>query len=275
MILLDDLYIKFIDVIYKRTGLYYEPAKKYFVQKRLEKRIEELELESFKEYYQLIKFSSDQSEFNQLINDLTVNETYFFRDFPQLENFAEEVLVQYIKYKEAKKDYKLKIWSAACSTGEEPYTLSIILMEMLEEYDKWDIQILATDINTEVLATAQRGIYDSRSVRDVPEEYLGKYFTSRNGKNLINLNVRKSVVFKQLNLMESQEMRNITGYDFIFCRNCLIYFDDDSRKKVIEGMYNSLNSCGYIFLGHSESIGRISSAFNVQRIGKTIVYSKP
>ncbi len=275
MILLDDLYVKFIDVIYKRTGLYYEPAKKYFVQKRLEKRVEELELESFKEYYQLIKFSSDQSEFNQLINDLTVNETYFFRDFPQLENFAEEILVQYIKYKEAKNDYKLKIWSAACSTGEEPYTLSIILMEMLEKYDKWDIQILATDINTEVLATAKRGIYDNRSVRDVPEEYLGRYFTSRNGKHLINLNVRKSVAFKQLNLMESQEMRNIIGCDFIFCRNCLIYFDDDSRKRVIESMYNSLKSCGYIFLGHSESIGRISSAFNVQRIGKTIVYSKP
>ncbi len=275
MILMDDLYGKFTDVIYKRTGLYYELAKKYFVQKRLEKRIEELGMESFKEYYQLIKFSADQSEFDKLVNDLTVNETYFFRDFPQLENFAEEVLPEYIKYKETKNNYKLKIWSAACSSGEEPYTLSIILMEMLEDYEKWDIQIIATDINTEVMAMAQRGIYDSRSIRDVPEEYLSKYFTSRNGKHQINLNVRKSVTFRRVNLMDSQDVRNITECDFIFCRNCLIYFDDDSRKKVVESMYNSLSSCGYIFLGHSESIGRISSAFKVQRIGKTIVYSKP
>lgn len=273
MILTDELYDKFVKLIYKKTGLHYEYNKKYFVQKRIEKRAELLEMSGLSEYFVMLKFAEDSQEFDQLVNDLTVNETYFFRDFPQLRNFAEDVLPIFEKQNEGRK--KIKIWSAACSTGEEPYTLSIILQEMLDRYDKWEVQIIASDINTEVLQYARMGIYDSRSVKDVPPEYLEKYFTRRHDKYLINLNVRKPVTFKRINLMDDEDMSNISGCDYIFCRNCLIYFNDESRKEVLANFYKSLNPGGFIFLGHSESVGRISSAYKVQRIGDTIVYSRP
>ncbi|MCR4434454.1 MAG: protein-glutamate O-methyltransferase CheR [Clostridiales bacterium] len=273
MVLTDELFDKFTKLIYKKTGIYYEYNKKYYVQKRLEKRAELLEMESLNEYFIMLKFAEDSTEFDRLINDLTVNETYFFRDFPQLRNFAEDVLPIFERENESRK--KIKIWCAACSTGEEPYTLSIILQEMLENYEKWEIQILASDINTEVLQYAKIGLYESRTLKDVPPEYLEKYFTRRHDKYLINLNVRKPVTFKRINLMDENEMGSINGCDFIFCRNCLIYFNDESRRSVLSSFYKSLNPGGFIFLGHSESVGRISSAYRVQRIGDTIVYSRP
>lgn len=275
MILSDSLYIKFTDLIYRRTGLYYELTKRYFVEKRIESRIVELGFEDYKEYYNLIKFSLDEVEFNKLINELTVNETYFFRDFPQLQNFAEEVLPLLVKEKEKKGDYNLNIWSAACSRGDEPYTLSIILNEMLDEPEKWNIKITATDINDEVLDYAKKGLYDTRSVKDVPPEYLNKYFVRRNDKYLVNLKIRKPLKFERLNFLDLKKMRKMANYDVIFCRNALIYFNDQSRKTVIDSFYYTLNEGGYIFLGHSESIARISSAFKAQRIGNAIVYSKP
>ena len=273
MILSDGLFDKFIKLIYKKTGLYYESNKKYFVQKRIEKRAELLEMETLNEYFMMLKFSKDSSEFYRLINDLTVNETYFFRDFPQLRNFAEDVLPVFAKKQEGRK--KIKIWCAACSTGEEPYTMFIILQEMLDKPEEWDIQILASDINTEVLKSARVGLYESRAVKDVPPEYLEKYFTNRKDKYLISINARKSVSFKQINLMNENEIGDINGCDFIFCRNCLIYFNDESRRSVLSSFYKSLNIGGFLFLGHSESVGRISSAYKAQRIGDTTVYSRP
>jgi chemotaxis protein methyltransferase CheR len=273
MILSDELFDKFIKLIYKQTGLHYEYNKKYFVQKRIEKRAELHEMETLNEYFMMLKFAKDSSEFYRLINDLTVNETYFFRDFPQLRNFAEDVLPVFVKKQEGRK--KIKIWCAACSTGEEPYTLFIILQEMLDKPEEWDIQILASDINTEVLQSSRVGLYESRSVKDVPPEYLEKYFTKRKDKYLISLNARKSVSFKQINLMNENEIGDINGCDFIFCRNCLIYFNDESRKSVLSNFYESLNIGGFLFLGHSESVGRISSAYKAQRIGDTTVYSRP
>ena len=177
MILTDELYDKFIKLIYKKTGMYYEYNKKYYVQKRVERRAEFLEMDDLNDYYMMLKFTDDESEFDKLINELTVNETYFFRDFPQLRNFAEDVLPICAREKGARK--KIRIWSAACSTGEEPYTLSIILQEMLEDPEEWEIEIIASDINTEVLKSAKIGVYESRAVKDVPPEYLEKYFTKK------------------------------------------------------------------------------------------------
>ncbi|MBC7961032.1 MAG: protein-glutamate O-methyltransferase CheR [Vallitaleaceae bacterium] len=273
MILTDDLFDKYVKLIYKKTGLYYENNKKYFVEKRIENRAVLFQMDSLNEYYMYLKFESDTTEFYKLINDLTVNETYFFRDFPQLRNFAEDVLPIVAKGKEDRK--KLKIWCAACSTGEEPYTLSIILREMLEKPEEWDLQIIASDINTEVLQSAKIGLYDKRAVKDVPPEYLERYFTKSHDQYLINLNIRKSVTFKRINLMDEKDRSSINGCDFIFCRNCLIYFDDESRKSVVTSFYESLNPEGFLFLGHSESVGRISSAYKVKRMGDTIVYFRP
>jgi len=274
MTLTVELYQQFVELIYKRTGIWFESNKRYYVDKRLDERIAELGLENHREYYQLLKFSNNLREMQLLINRLTVNETYFFRDFPQLQGFAEEVLLQVVKAKVASGNRNIKVWSAGCSTGEEPYTLAIILLEMLPEPEKWTIEILATDINTKVLETARKGYYTSRSIKDVPLEYLERYFIERQDMYLLNKQIRNMVDFKVLNLVEQQEMEKQFEYDFIFCRNVLIYFDTISRLKVLDSFYQSLKSGGFIYLGHSESVSRITNSFKMKRIGSNMAYYK-
>jgi len=273
IILSNELYDKFVKMIYKETGLFFEDNKKYYVQKRIEKRAQTHGIDDLNDYYLMVKYAEDTSEFYKLINELTINETYFFRDFPQLRNFAEDILPVFEKENNAKKN--IKIWCAACSTGEEAYTLAIILLEMLDNPSDWQIQILATDINSDVLKKAKIGLYDRRAVRDVPLVYLDKYFTKQSDKYQISQDVKKYITYREVNLMDETAMNNINGCDFIFCRNCLIYFDDESRKNVVSKFYNSLKPGGYLFLGPSESVGRISSAYKVSRMGDTIVYSRP
>lgn len=275
MTLTPELYQRFVDLIYQKTGIWFETNKRYFIDKRLDERIAQLGLENYREYYQLLKFSTDPTELQQLVNRLTINETYFFRDFPQLQGFAEEVLLQIVKDKVKTGDRHIKLWSAGCSTGEEPYTLAIILLEMLPEPEKWTIEILASDINTRVLDIARKGYYNSRSVKDVPLEYLERYFTPRLEMLLLHNKVRRMVTFKVINLMEEREMKAQINYDFIFCRNVLIYFSPESRLSVLDRYYRSLKRGGYIYLGHSESVARITDAFRMERIGSSIVYCKP
>lgn len=275
MTLTPELYQRFVDLIYKKTGIWFESTKRYFVDKRLDERITELGLEDYREYYQLLKFSVEQTEMQQLINRLTINETYFFRDFPQLQGFAEDVLLQMVKEKIKAGDKRIRLWSAGCSTGEEPYTLAIILLEMLPEPDQWTIEIMASDINTRVLDFARKGFYNSRSIKDVPMEYLARYFIQRFETYILNTKIRNMVTFKTINLVEEQDMKIQANYDLIFCRNVLIYFDTESRLRVLKRFYRSLRRDGYIYLGHSESVTRITDSFKVKRIGSTIAYYKP
>jgi chemotaxis protein methyltransferase CheR len=275
MTLTPELYQRFVDLIYKKTGIWFETRKRYFVVKRLDERIAELGLEDYNEYYKLLKFSIEQTEMQQLINRLTINETYFFRDFPQLQGFAEDVLLQMVKEKITAGNKRIRLWSAGCSTGEEPYTLAIILLEMLPDPDQWTIEIMASDINTRVLDIARKGFYNSRSIKDVPLEYLKRYFTQRFDTHILNIKIRNMVTFKIINLMKDREMEAQANYDLIFCRNVLIYFDTDSRLSVLNRFYQSLRSEGYIYLGHSESVARITDSFKAKRIGSTIAYYKP
>jgi chemotaxis protein methyltransferase CheR len=275
MTLTPELYQRFIDLVYKKTGIMFEENKRYFVERRLNDRIEQLEIESFRDYFFTLKYSNDETELQEIINRLTINETYFFRDFPQLQGFAESILPEMIKSKEAAGQRTLKIWSAGCATGEEPYTLAIILMEMIPDFEKWRIQILGTDINTRVLDMARKGLYNSRSIKDVPHDYLERYFTKRGLMYSMNLNVKGMVNYQLLNLSDQSKFKEHYDFDFVFCRNVLIYFDTLSRFKVLDSFYNSLRSGGIIYLGHSESVGRITEAFKMKRIQDNIYYYKP
>lgn len=276
MVLTPDLYSRFTDFIHKKTGILFEGHKQYYVEKRLLERMESLGIESFREYLQLLKYSNDYEELLNLMNLLTVNETYFFRDFPQMLSFAEDVLPEVAKEKMSIGLKRIKVWSAGCSTGEEPYTLGIILLEMLPDSKDWEIEIAATDINTHVLDAARLGYYNNRSVKDVPPEYLEKYFTWRRDRYLINLSVKNLVTFKFLNFNDLNTRKDeFFNFDFIFCRNVLIYFSAEARLRVLEHFYQSLRSGGYIFLGHSESVSRITDAFRMKRINGNIVYYKP
>jgi len=264
------------DMVYKETGMMFEDRKRLFVQARIARRLAAVDCETPRDYYRYLRYQdASGEELQHLVETLTTNETYFFREYPQLECFANEALPAISDAKAAKNDYKLKLWSAACSTGDEPYTLAIILRACLEEFHKWQIEILATDIDTNVLAAAQRGIYSERAVKDVPAVYLGEYFRSRLSKYHVTDEIKDMVSFSQVNLLDRRAMRCQRGYDFIFCRNVLIYFDDAARRKVLSSFYDALVPGGFIFLGHSESVGRISAAFEMVSLGGYITYRRP
>jgi len=269
-------FIKFKKLIYERAGIHFEDRKITFVKRRILERMEILKINKVTDYYKLLRFADkDRKEFQNLINILTTNETYFFREFYQLEVFG-EVLLPEIEEKRGKEGvYKIKIWSAGCSSGEEPYTIAIILKEILDDYKIWDIEILATDIDENVLNKANKGIYSKRSIKDVPPSYLEKYFIKIGEDYKVKDEIKKMVTFEKLNLFDTPAMIRKKEYDFIFCRNVLIYFNDESRKKVVNLFYNSLNYNGYIFLGHSESMSRITTVFKMRKVRDTIVYFKP
>ncbi len=271
-----DEFDRLADMIYRRIGIRFEPKKIYFINHRIFQRMQVMGFNSAAEYIRYLKFSDLQGhEFQNLVNQITINETYFFRDFPQLESFADICLPEVVKQKITLNDNSLRIWSAGCSTGEEPYSIAIILHEILEDVSDWKIEIIASDIDEKVLIKAQAGVYEKRSIMDTPETYLKTYFNILPKQRFeVKSMVKSMVKFIKLNLQNRDEMRVIINCDFIFCRNVLIYFDDISRRQVVDHFYTSLKTSGYIFLGSSESLGRITTAFKLQRSGKFLVYCK-
>lgn len=271
-----EYFIKLRNLIYERTGISYEENKIYYVKKRLQQRMQAGGFEDIEEYIKYLKlFDGNGREFQELINLLTVNETYFFREFNQLQLFAEDCLDEVVEAKRRTGGSTIKILCAGCSTGEEAYTLAIIVREMLEDFRRWSVLIKAIDIDENVLARARKGIYDSRSVKDVPPAYLKRYFAQpQSGEYVIRPEAKELVLFEHHNLMDRRALRNEEGYDFVFCRNVLIYFDEVSRKQVVDRFYSLMNPGGFIFLGHSESLSRISSAFKIRRINEHLVYQR-
>jgi chemotaxis protein methyltransferase CheR len=264
------------DEVYRKLGLYFEDSKVYFIQKRIEKRMETLAVASFADYGFLLRFGDKEGkEMQALANLITTNETYMFREFEQLQAFADHCLPMILKPREAANDRTLRIWSAGCSSGEEPYTLAIILKEVMHDFRSWDIKIKATDIDQVRLEMARRAVYEERSVHEIPPEYFDRHITRLPaGYFAVKPETAKLVELEHLNLNDRLAMRNMRQFDFIFCRNVLIYFDDASRKAVVDQFYNALKPGGFIFLGHSESIGRISTAFKLLRLGQHLVYRK-
>lgn len=268
-----DEFIKIRDFVFERTGLFFEDKKLFFIKKRLSSRMGAIDVSTPIEYLRFLKFCDpNHTEFLRFISLITTNETYFFREFEQLACFAEKCIDEVIANKQGSLK-QLKIGCFACSTGEEAYTLSIILNEMLD--NGWAYKIDASDIDHTVLAHAKSGIYSDRSIKEVPSEYYSKYFTLISKGHRVSQTIRKSVSFRFLNMMDKESMRSLNNYDFIFCRNVLIYFNDASRRMVVDYLFNALNPGGFIFLGHSESIGRITTKFRLRRFENDLVYQKP
>jgi len=262
----------FQSFINRKTGIFFDEKKKYFLESRISSRLEECGLEDPEEYFYLI--NQDPEELSAFVSSITISETYFFRDYPQLKMFAEEILPSVCEEKRKKGVKSLRVWSAGCSTGEEPYTIAIILLEMLEDFNSWTVDILGTDINIKSLRKCKEAVYSPRSVKDVPFEYKRKYFISSDTRYVLKPEVKMLVRFDYLNLNDRIKMQSMRGFDFIFCRNVLIYFDTETSKKVISYFYDALNKGGYIFLGSSESISRLSSAFKLVRFKGGLAYMK-
>jgi chemotaxis protein methyltransferase CheR len=262
-------------LVYQKLGLHFDENKIYFIKKRVEKRMQELGIHDPVRYLYLLGYADpDGAEMQKLANLVTTNETYMFREFEQLQGFADHCLPEVLSGKQAMGNRKLRIWSAGCSSGEEPYTLAIIVREVFPQIQQWDFQIIATDIDENMLERTRNALYDERSVREVPLEYQARHLIPVGIRYRIHPNTAAPVRIKHVNLHDRIAMRGFREFDFIFCRNVLIYFDELSRRNVVDHFYNALNPGGYVFLGHSESMGRISPAFKLKRMEDHLVYVK-
>jgi len=269
----EDVFRLIRDIIKDYCGLYFDDSSRYLIEKRLSRRVKNHHLNDFRDYYRFIRYDKNtEQELSAIMDILTVNETYFFREQNQLKAFSEEILEELKGINKPRRT--LRIWSAGCSTGEEPYTISMLINEK-GNFNGWDIEICGSDINQRVLQTARKGIYKKNSFRTTEPYYIKKYFTEDDGAFQINDDVKKHVNFSYLNLLDPFKTRFLGNMDVIFCRNVLIYFDNASRRRVIENFYNRLVDGGYLLLGHAESLINISTAFNLKHLKNDMVYQKP
>jgi chemotaxis protein methyltransferase CheR len=271
----DASFMRLRDVIYKKSGIYYTESKKYLLEGRIAKRLQERSLKTYDQYIDYMESPKAKNEIHQLFEAVTINETYFFRAESQFEAFEKIIVPEIMKNKSKIRNNIFRVWSAASSTGEEAYTLAILFLEKLRPmFPGLQFQILASDINNAVLDNARKGVYKEYAIRNVPKHLLLKYFRQSGDKYILNDEVKKLVKFMNINLYDEQAMRMITACDIIFCCNVLIYFDAASKQQVISHLYNSLNKGGYLFIGYSESLHGISKAFKLIHLPKAMAYKK-
>ena len=268
----DDIFHLFRDIIYKHCGVVLDESSKTFVENRLQRSVLRRKFDNFRDYYYFLKYDRKKDEeLSNVIDLLTIHETYFFREEQQLKTFSDEVLPEVFKAKSQEKS--LRIWSAGCSTGEEPYTISIIINEK-KEFKNWNVEIIGTDVSQRVLQSARRGLYQSTAFRVIDPRYISMYFHKEEDGYKINDDVKKNVVFLNLNVMDENKMALINSVDIIFCRNMIIYFDQDGKRNVINSFYRKLKVGGYLLLGHSESLINISTAFALRHFKYDMLYQK-
>ncbi|MCL2701434.1 MAG: protein-glutamate O-methyltransferase CheR [Phycisphaerae bacterium] len=245
-------------------GIDLHDGKRELVKARLAKRIRLLGLTTFDEYIQVIRDDSSGNELTSMLDSLSTNLTFFFRETAHFEYLRTVAIPRLIEHR--RPQGKLRLWSAGCSTGEEPYSLAMLLAEHFPELRSWDVRILATDLSTRVLAQAREGMYDASRVGQVPAALAQKYFTPNDddGQTFrVCDEVRSKVTFARLNLMERWPMKG--PFDFIFCRNVMIYFDKPTQETLVRNFYDLLAPGCLLMIGHSESLTGIAQAFQYVR----------
>ena len=269
-------FIQLRDFIYEKSGIYIAENRKYLIENRLNNRIKDLNLKTFGEYYYYLKFDANKNaELTKLFEVITTNETSFYRNPPQLQVFQETVLKAELEKLRKAGTKKLRIWSAGCSTGEEPYTLAIILHEVLKtEIASWDIKITANDLSEAVLTSARKGVYSEYALRTTPPDIVNRYFIKEGQNFAVDPKLKRLISFGPTNLSDRALLRRVERSHIIFCRNVIIYFDDEMKKQIIESFYDNLLPGGCLFIGHSESLHSISRAFKPEHHTGTIVYRK-
>ena len=261
-------------IIYKRAGIHFPDGKKYVLESRLGHRLTELNMEDYDQYIAFLSIGPYQKdEFQEMFNRITINETSFFRNEPQLNVFERQILPKLLEARARTKT--IRIWSAACSSGEEPFTLAMLVNRTLGARLKdWNIEILGTDISEKALATAESGRYTSYAVRTTPDMIKRRYFTEERGAFILNDDIRQMVNFETLNLKDRLAAKRHGTWDIIFCRNVMIYFDDQMKKEVIGTFQSQLADDGYLFIGHSESLRNLDVPFGQVPIPQGFCYTK-
>ncbi len=269
-----EVFSEFREYIYGLCGIHFADNKVYLLEDRLSRRIEERHLSSYEEYLYFLKYDPGKDlELKNLYEAITTNETSFYRDLPQLTAFQSGVLPLVLQNKKPG-DKVLRIWSAGCSTGEEPYTLAMMMVDAGLLLKGWTIDILASDINDQVLRSARNAVYGDYSIRNTTSLALNRYFTRGSDGYHVKDDIRRMVRFMNINLFDSSQVRSAMNIDVIFCRNVIIYFDDDSKRKVMGHFCDRLVENGTLVLGFSETLINITRAFKPKGVNKCVVYQK-
>ncbi|HEY8381021.1 MAG TPA: protein-glutamate O-methyltransferase CheR [Microvirga sp.] len=263
---------RFAEFFQRRTGMIFGESKRYYIERRIADRMSATGLVTFDAYFARIE--ADRSEVEQLINAFTVNETYFYREEHQLRCLGRSLLPGIVQNR--KPGDLVRVWSVPCSTGEEPYSIAIWLLENWPPVDSYHIEIVGSDIDTQVLQDAQAADYGERALLRLPPDVVERYFDPiRDGQRKLIPDLRESVRFTSANLIDYPSVAALGQFDIIFCRNVLIYFDDASRLLAVNNLYDALRPGGYVCLGHTESMSRISKRFELRRFEDAIVYQRP
>ncbi len=258
---------QFRDLIYNESGIHFSDSNRSILESRLKERLRKTKIETTKEYYRLI--TSDKGEMKTLLDTVTTNLTRFFRNtmhFNTLENY---VIPELIKWKQEKRQNILRVWSAGCSTGEEPYSIAMVMKDKLPS--SINLEVTASDLSLKSLMTAKEGFYPENKVNGVPEKYLQRYFEKKNNGYQVKDEIKKLVTFDYHNLKNDSGQRNL---DIIFCRNVIIYFDEAAQKNVIEKFYEAMNNHSYLFIGHSESLFGMKTKFEFFKTDWAVIYRK-
>jgi chemotaxis protein methyltransferase CheR len=271
--LTQDEFRRLCEFLYRRTGMIFTEAKRYYVERRVMERMASTDSSSFENYFARLR-ADLQGEIEQFVNAFTINETYFYREEHQLACLTSDLLAARLKVKP--RGQPIRIWSVPCSTGEEPYSIAIWLLENWPHVDAYEIEIVGSDIDTDAIAAARAGRYGKRALMRLPQRVVERYFAAAGTDSWeIMSDLRESVRFTRANIVDPAETRPHGQFDVIFCRNVLIYFDDLARRTAAENLFECLHPGGFICLGHTESMSRVSPLFAVARFADAIVYQRP
>ncbi|MDR3568774.1 MAG: protein-glutamate O-methyltransferase [Syntrophobacteraceae bacterium] len=253
----NSLFLQYSRLVYEQCGINLHEGKKALLQARLNKRLRMTGIDTYKEYFELITSGGNPGEFVNFLDSISTNLTYFFREIQHFDFIERVGLPELVEAKRKERNTKIRIWSAGCSTGEEPYSLAMCVLAHLQDNTKWDFKILATDISTRVLEMASRGVYSEEKVKKVPPALRQAYFRKAGGGNgasdfQVVPDVKRLITFHRLNLKEPYPFKG--PFDFIFCRNVMIYFDKKTQEELVNKMSGFLGVGGYFCVGHSESL---------------------
>lgn len=262
-------------LIQDRAGIQFPEEKQYLLESRVRSRLVARGFSSFTAYARHLQNEHDPDEMTHLLNAVTINETSFFRHAAQFEALRETYVPELIEARQEAGQKTVRLWSAACSAGDEPYSLAILIKESIEpRFPHMEFQIIGTDINTEVLEEARAGQYRKRAVRNVPKKHLEKYFRKTGDTFALRSSIREMVTFDTLNLGDSRDMRRMRDFDVIMCANVLIYFDRAQKKRVLRLLHRALRPGGYLLVGGSETLGDMASQFESVREKGALAYRR-
>ena len=263
------------DLVREHAGIDFPDEKRYLLESRVKPRLLAQEVPDFETYADRLE-QGDTREIARLVNAVTINETAFFRHPSQFEALEDTILPELVRLHQQERSGPMRLWSAACSAGDEAYSLAILIRETIEpRHPRMDYEIVGTDIDTEVLEEARAGRYRKRSVRNVPPAYLRDYFDRSGEAFVVDPAIRDMVEFRPLNLTDAQDMRRMRNFDLIMCANVLIYFNETSKKDVLQGLYRSLRPGGYLFVGGSEALGELDVPLEPVRHEGALAYRRP